>query len=157
MHPRLFPGVNLSVPRVGIDTKFNGMGEIMMNRTGIWTQAPWISIQVLFQLSYLAPYSILTGLTQWWEKNLFLPIMIYSNLKESIILVMFLMIDWSAQIYKYISPDKTNHWRKLLLHLHQEIYISFCFHDNFLMSCACISNLYIFYVIFKILYVSWSI
>lgn len=30
------------------------MGETMIDQTRIWTQAPWISCQLLYQLSYLA-------------------------------------------------------------------------------------------------------
>lgn len=31
------------------------MGEIMTDQTGIWTQVPWISRQVFYQMSNLAP------------------------------------------------------------------------------------------------------
>lgn len=40
---------------VQVYTKCNGMGKKMKEQTGIWTQAPLISTQVLYQLDYLAP------------------------------------------------------------------------------------------------------
>lgn len=61
-------GVNLSVPGVGNGPKYSGMGEIMMVQTGIPTRAPWISGQVLYQLSYLEPV-----FEQVWPSHTFFP------------------------------------------------------------------------------------